>query len=291
MLTTTPTTLAAAITLPDAHAWAAGCDECQHGIRRPAPKLRHDRPLYQERLTQWQSGELRLCDCAAGLILADWLQRIHAQQRQHEDDLAGLPARLAEARQDRIFQNAGIPARYAAYTLDGFERLAANDLGKRDAIATLRHYQQHGHALQAGEQRQGILLWGPPGAGKTGSLSPLFTHLVRSGASGLWLQYNQLMADMRRFEDGQVDARMAACQSVQYLFLDDLGDPAAQKTATDYARDVIFRIIDYRTSRNMPIFVTTNLSPQELSDQFHQRTARRLLSACAAIHMAGKILR
>jgi DNA replication protein DnaC len=291
MLATQPDPIAAIIKLPDAHAWAAGCDECQHGIRRPAPALRHDRPLYQDRLTQWRSGELHLCDCAAGLILADWFLRIDDEQRQLDADNAALPARLAEQRNDRIFASAGIPAKYAAYTLAGFERLAANDPGKRDAIAALRHYQQHGHALQNGEERPGLMLWGPSGAGKTGSLSPLFTELVRNGASGLWLQYNQLMADMRRFEDGQVDARMEACQSVRYLLLDDLGDPSAQKAATDYARDVLFRIVDYRTSRNMPIFVTTNLAPDMLINQFDQRTARRLLGACAIYHMGGKTLR
>jgi len=287
----TATLTAPAYTVPRDQFWAQGCDRCRYGIQYPIPALRNDRPLYQERLAQYHAGELRPCNCAAGENLADWLGATHDNEQQYHDTLAALPAKLAERRAEQIFQNAGIPDRYAAYTLAGFEQLVGADPGKRDAILALRHYQQHGHALQAGEQRPGLLLWGPSGSGKTGSLSPLFTDLVRRGASGLWLQYNQLMADMRRFEDGQVDARMEACQSVRYLFLDDLGDPAAQKTATDYARDVLFRIIDYRTSRNMPVFVTTNLSPTELADQFHQRIARRLVGACATYHMGGKTLR
>lgn len=268
-----------------------GCDRCRYGIQYPVPALRNDRPLYQERLAQYRAGELRPCNCAAGQNMADWLGAAGDNEQQYQDNLAAMPAKLAERRNETIFASAGIPAKYAAYTLAGFEQLAGADPGKRDAILALRHYQQHGHALQNGEERPGLLLWGPSGTGKTGSLSPLFTDLVRGGASGLWLQYNQLMADMRRFEDGQVDARMEACQSVRYLFLDDLGDPSAQKAATDYARDVLFRIVDYRTSRNMPIFVTTNLAPDMLINQFDQRTARRLLGACAIHHMGGKTLR
>lgn len=266
------------------------CINCTHGLIDPPP-LKRDRPLYQERLAQHAAGHLRTCTCEAGRAYAAWLIDAGIRERQHTDDLAALPRRMETQRQERIFQHAGIPARYAAYTIAGFERIAANDPGKRDAIAAIRHYDQHGHAIQSGEQRSGIMLWGAPGAGKTGSLSPLFTELIRRGATGLWLQYNQLMADMKKFEDGQVDARMNECQSVAYLFLDDLGDPAASKVATDYARDVLFRIIDYRTSRNMPIFITSNLSPQELADQFHQRIARRIISACATIHMGGKTLR
>ena len=287
-MTATFTAPAAAVTVADRQ---LGCDHCQHGILRPVPALRNDRPLYQERLAQYQAGELRPCNCPAGSRLADWLGAAGDNEQAYQQNLAALPAKLAERRNDQIFQNAGIPAKYAAYTLAGFEQLVGADPGKRDAVQALRHYQQHGHAVQNGEERPGLLLWGPSGSGKTGSLSPLFTDLVRRGASGLWLQYNQLMADMRKFEDGQVDARMEACQSVAYLFLDDLGDPSAQKAATDYARDVLFRIVDYRTSRNMPIFVTTNLAPDMLINQFDQRTARRLLGACAIHHMGGKTLR
>jgi DNA replication protein DnaC len=266
------------------------CINCTHGLIDPPPLLR-DSPLYQERLAQHAAGHLRPCTCAAGLAYAAWLGAAADRKRQHDQHLVELPGRIAAQRQEKIFQGASIPARYAAYTIAGFERIAGADPGKRDAIAAIRHYDQFGHAIQNGEQLPGLMLWGAPGAGKTGSLSPLFTELVRRGASGLWLQYNQLMADMKKFEDGQVDARMEACQSVKYLFLDDLGDPAATKVATDYARDVIFRIVDYRTSRNMPIFVTTNLSPQELANQFHQRIARRLLASCASIHLGGKTLR
>jgi DNA replication protein DnaC len=269
---------------------AHGCGRCTYGLLDP-PKLRGDRPLYQERLGQHRVGELRTCDCEAGRAYAAWLTVAETRARLQAEDEADLPRRLAEARQERIFGAAGIPARYAAFTLDGFERLASADPGKHAAVQALRHYQQHGYVSHAGEPKRSLLLWGSPAMGKTGSLSPLFTHLVRGGATGLWLQYNQLMAEMRNFEDGKVDARMSACQSVHYLLIDDLGDPSAAKVATDYARDVLFRIVDYRTSREMPLFITTNLSPDGLVSQFDERTARRLMAACAVIHLGGKTLR
>ncbi|MCB0133756.1 MAG: hypothetical protein KDD75_01435, partial [Caldilineaceae bacterium] len=173
----TATLTAPTYTVPHDQFWAQGCDRCRYGIQYPIPALRNDRPLYQERLTQYQTGALRPCTCAAGLNLADWLGATDDNEQAYQNDLAALPAKLAERRNETIFANAGIPAKYAAYTLAGFEQLVGADPGKRDAILALRHYQQHGHALQQGEQRPGLLLWGPSGAGKTGSLSPLFTDL------------------------------------------------------------------------------------------------------------------
>lgn len=267
-----------------------GCIYCDNGLIDP-PKLKGDRPLYQERLIQHAAGQLRLCTCELGRAYGRWLGIASDKESARQMEQDDLPRRMAAARQERIFSSAGIPERYAAYTLPGFERIAGNDAGKREAIAALRQYEQFGYVQQGDDRRSGIVLWGEPGVGKTGSMAPLFTGLVQQGYAGLWLQYNQFLADMRRFEDGQVDERMAACQSVTYLFIDDLGDVTASKAATDYTKDVLFRIIDHRTSRNLPIFATTNLAPQELADQFSSRIARRLLAACAVIRMAGRTLR
>lgn len=271
--------------------WAGGCEQCEYGILRPVPPLQRIRPLYQERETQFRTGQLHICTCRAGDALRTWLTGAQQRTDQEAAALAAMPQIAEQRRLARIFETAGVPERYASYTIEGFVKLVGADPGKLAAIRAISQYRIEGKATMDGADKSGILLHGAPGMGKTGSLAPLFTELVRKGSSGLWVQYNELMADMRRFEDGQVDDRMHACQTVSYLFIDDFGDPSAQKTATDYARDVIFRIVDFRTSRNMPIFVTTNLSPDALQNQYDARIARRLLSACAVVPVSGKVLK
>ena len=266
------------------------CIYCDYGLIDPPP-LTRTMPLYQERMIQFAAGQLRTCSCQAGQRYAAWLGVTFLRESERSQEESDLPRRMEAARQARIFQGAGVPAKYADYTLPGFELAAGNDPEKREAVAALRSYEQHGYVMTGDDRRTGIVLWGAPGVGKTGSMAPLFTQLVRQGHSGLWLQYNQFMADMRKFDDGQVDARMAACQTAEYLFIDDLGDVTASKAATDYTKDVLFRVIDHRTSRHLPIFATTNLAPQELAEQFSSRIARRLLSACAVIRMGGRTLR
>ena len=110
--------------IPREQFWAQGCDHCRYGIQHPIPALRNDRPLYQERLAQFNAGELRPCNCAAGAVLADWLGVSSQNEQQYQDNLAAMPTKLAGRRNDQIFANAGIPAKYAAYTLSGFEQLA-----------------------------------------------------------------------------------------------------------------------------------------------------------------------
>lgn len=248
-------------------------------------------PMHEARLRQYKAGALQFCTCPAGVRrqqgLAADLVAI-TQQRQEQE-----AARLARSqkRQEQLFRAAGVPERYAAFTLAGFERLAGSDPGKQAALAAVRGYQQAGQLSTPNGLKQGVFLYGPPGVGKTGVLSPLFLELVHQGHTGLWVQYNDLMAAMRRFEDGQVEARMDACKQVEYLFIDDFGDPAAQRIATDYARDVMFRIVDHRISWNLALFVTSNLTISDLADQFHARIARRLVAGCAVVQMGGQVLK
>ncbi len=266
------------------------CDRCHFGLVNPPPASPL-LPLWEARLRQFVAGELKFCTCPAGLqreqAIAAQLAAT-AQRRQEQDEARVV---RSQKRQDGLFRAAGVPERYATFTLDGFEHLVGSDPGKRGAIATVRGYQNAGRVQTPDGTKPGIFLYGPPGVGKTGVLSPLFLHLVRQGHTGLWVQYNDLMAEMRRFEDGQVDARMDACKNVEYLFIDDFGDPAAQRAATDYARDVIFRIVDHRVNSNKSIFATSNLTINDLADQFHERIARRLKVGCAVVQMSGKVLK
>ena len=197
---------------------------------------------------------------------------------------------MARRRTDKLWSSAGVPPKYADYTLNGYVKKVGNDPGKRAAIDSIKHYYEHGSAPAGDYNRTGILLYGDPGQGKTGALAPLFTHLIRSGHEGLWLQYNDFLDDMRDFDSGNVRPRMEQCKDIDYLFIDDFGDPEAGKAATDYARDVMFRIIDHRVNGNKPMFITTNLSPQQISQQFHGRTARRIAEVCVLVEVNGRSL-
>lgn len=242
--------------------------------------------MYRARTLQYLAGELVFCDCPTARRYFAYLN-LQAETYQSDDDmLRQAEVRYAERQKELLWQNAKVPPKYAAYTFATFVARAAGDPGKQEAITAVRTLEETG----AVEGKPGLLLWGKPGVGKTGALSPLFLHFLRQGQTGVWVQYNELMSEMRKFEDGNVGSRMEMCKSIDVLFIDDFGDPAAEKAASDYSRDVMFRIIDYRLNNGKRMLVTSNLDIDKIADQFHARVARRLKECCAVVKVAGRPL-
>lgn len=265
--------------------WGNGCGHCEFGLLHPPAVPRGF--LGDGRRTQYANGELTFCDCPAGKAYAAYLGRTPVSM---DEEIAGARRAADARRRERIFANAGVPPRYAEFTLQSYIDLAAGLPGKEKAIGVVRYYLEHGQAFDGERAFPGLFLWGEPGVGKTGLLSPLFTHLLRSGKSGVWLSYPDLMAAMRSFEDGNVEERMVELQRTDILFVDDFGDPNSQRTASDYSRDTVFRIVDYRLTHHLPMLITSNLGPGAVVDQFHQRIARRMNEACLAVRVTGKPL-
>ena len=240
------------------------------------------------RTAQFANGELQFCDCVAG---SRWRALFKLPQPESQADILQRNAAEAQGRrQQQLWENAGVPAKYKDLTLKSFMALTGDDPGKRQAVKAVKDYYAEGGLLVDGQIKVSIFLHGDPGVGKTGILSPLFVHMLRQGSSGLWVQYNELMASLRDFGSGNVQDRIEMCQSVDYLFIDDFGDPGSFRGATDYARDTMFRIIDHRNNNTLPMFVTSNLDMAQIGDQFHIRLARRLGESCAVIKMGGRAL-
>ncbi len=266
------------------------CPLCVLGLVNPPPPNKA-LPLFQAREAQWHNGELTLCTCQAGQArMRGFAKRPFSQI----ETIMRQQAEAAARHQQALFEGAGIPKKFLDFTVKGYIDLVNGDEGKQDAISTIKEYWRNdqetgkGYVKTMGGQIPGLMFHGPTDMGKTGLLSPLFMQMVRQGRSGLWVQYNGLMASLRDFESGQVDERMRKCQTVDYLFLDDFGDPASVKSATDYARDCMFRIIDHRHGNKMPTFVTTNLGLDEITGQFHERLARRLTEICLPVFVGGR---
>ena len=240
------------------------------------------------RSAQYAERQLVFCDCQQGNRWRAFFNL--APVESQADILKRNAAEATERRRRSLWDNAGVPEKYKAYTLKSFRDVAGRDEGKQEAFDAVMAYHRDGGLLIDGVIKVGIFLHGDPGVGKTGILSPLFVDLLRQGYTGLWVQYNELMASLRDFESGNVQERIEMCQSVDYLFIDDFGDPASTRGATDYARDTMFRIVDHRNNNTLPMFVTSNLSMDQIGDQFHVRLARRLGQSCAVIKMAGRAL-
>lgn len=253
--------------------------ECTFGLLNPPPP-NPNVPLYEARVNQYMRGELVFCPCDLGKGYQAYVTK-GASEYKTDGQM------LEEQRRNQLWKNAGVPPMYAGMTLGGYVAICDKDSGKQEAIKALLSLKETAEY----QGKMGLLLWGKPGVGKTGAVSPLFIHLLREGCSGLWIQYSELMARLRDFESDDNRRVMADAKKVEYLFIDDIGDPGAEKSASDYARDCVFRIIDHRKNNGLPILATSNLNLAGLEQQFHERIAQRLGETCSVIEVKGKVLR
>lgn len=231
-------------------------------------------------LHTFMTGNLILCECEAGeRMRAGLMKRANAP-----DDAVTQQVAVAEAvkrRKEKLFKEASVPPRFSSFTFNGYVAQAKGDPGKQKMIETiLAHYKGTNEKL-------GIMLCGPTGLGKTGALSPLFLHYMDKGYSGLWLPYFDMMAGFKDFESGQVSAKIALAQDVNLLFIDDMGDPKRQ-AATDYEREVVFRLVDHRNNYGLPMFITSNLSLDMLDGYYRPELVKRLYEACDVVPVTGK---
>jgi DNA replication protein DnaC len=282
--------------LPPRFSYLAGCGKCNFGriwlmpVADAYKLYPYVNSVPKKLLMMFRDGCYSHCDCEAGQSIARVLERNAAELEASEFAMRETVARSARARLERIFDEASVPNRFAELTWDGFKALAGNDAGKRLAIQAIDLYAEAGSVQTHRGKRMGLLLYGRSDMGKTGALSPIFLRQIKQGLPGLWVQYNDLLAALKQFESGQVEERIRAAQHTEYLFIDDFGDPGSAKTATDYAREVVFRIIDHRNNYQKPTFITSNLGPDRLAAQFGERILKRIDELCLMVEVKGQTM-
>lgn len=265
------------------HSWALGCDNCRYGVKNYWNVAVNGKlPTYLDKLAAFHADELVLCECQAGQAVRRWVAKQDERMRMEQLEMEEFQRTVAERRQAKLFDSIGVPYQLRGYKFADYVNLCGNDDGKKRAIGAIKFHYANGHI----NDKRGIMLYGPSDRGKTGALSPLFLHYLNQTHNGLWVQYSDMMEHLRNYDDGNHDRRMDELKNTPILFLDDLGDPMAERVK-DHTRDMIFQIVDYRCNRRLMTFVTSNLTPGELAGLFHERTVKRLGNLCEIIEVSG----
>ena len=153
----------------------------------------------------------------------------------------------------------------------------------RKAIETVLNWQPG---------RQGLLVSGPTGRGKTRAICQLFRRLacdegrdVRYWFAGDWFAQ---LAEQNKY--GRDDARgwIDAVARRPIVILDDLGQEAMQSAKSEWAQAWFFRFLDIRIASGLPLIVTTNLQAKEIATRADSSGIRadplvRRLLECATV--------
>lgn len=149
------------------------------------------------------------------------------------------------------------------------------------------------------QQRPYLLLYGESGRGKTFLSHCIARELINSAHSVMYYSAKELfdrLADLR-FRSGAAD-RQGAAESVssfdpEYLLTSDLLiiDDLGTELPNDFTKSEFFGMLNGRLSAGKGIIISTNLSPQELSDIYSPRIMSRILENFQLLNLFGRDIR
>jgi len=124
----------------------------------------------------------------------------------------------------------------------------------------------------------GLLFTGPVGSGKTYLAAAIANDLMSAERQVLFLVVPDLLDDLRASYDKRSDTKEAdlldTARTVPILILDDLG----AHNYTEWTRNRLYSIINFRMNEQLPTVITSNLALDEMEEYLGDRTTSRLLS-------------
>jgi DNA replication protein DnaC len=234
-------------------------------------------PFEYKENPNWESVRLTLSEAFAAKL--KWLavpheecDRIAKEREKEEKDRKARESKIKHTK--RLLRDFGFPTLLENKTFLNFNRTKNNDT----AFKELNKWC-YGPI--------GLLLQGDPGRGKSHLMAAFVNKWAEMGIPVAFQNVSDLMEMLRRgFDDGSYQDRIRILTSteVKILVLDDIG----AEQPKDWVKEKLYQIIDARLRNQMPIFVTTNCTKRELSENLHPRVTSRLVEACKWITLKGE---
>ena len=197
-----------------------------------------------------------------------------------------------EARAEALKDGSAIPPKFARATLQNFVVPNDNPVTRPKLAGALVRVTAFAREFPTGD-RQGLLIAGDTGTGKTHLAVAALKAIIDKGHEGVFFDYQNLLDRIRSSYDktsgsGDREAYRSAMES-GVLLLDDLGS----HRVTEWVEDIVTSIITYRYNQKKPLIVTTNLDPKgsaayttEGGTQVPRKSLREVIGARATSRLS-----
>ena len=138
----------------------------------------------------------------------------------------------------------------------------------------------------------GLVLCGPAGTGKSWTMATLMRRFIASRQKceriGWEILCIKIRATYSKDSTKTEDSILRRLLKPRHLFIEDIGaGKAIDAPETDFAKRILYVLIDTRLENGLPTYITTNKTREQLAATFDERIASRL-SAFKWIAVGGK---
>jgi len=170
---------------------------------------------------------------------------------------------------------------YRSDKIDSASKTSYRELAEQ-ALASARAFVEQ---VAGGQVTDGLVIYGPVGSGKTLLAACIARELIKRGKNVVFLIVPELLDDIKATfyaEENDESKIMTLAKQAEVLVLDDLG----AHNYSEWVRNKLYSIINYRLLNHLPTVVTTNFNLPELDKYIGERTTSRLVQMCQGVKLA-----
>ncbi len=199
-----------------------------------------------------------------------------------EGDIAYPCSCMKVKKQENQFRHARISrellnCRFEKFKFDYYITEIEDQAHREGAIRAFNASKLFVEECQHNPHGLGIMLTGPVGSGKTFLAAAIANKLIESKLRVLFLIVPDLLDELRATYKSDINELdlLDTARTIPILILDDLG----AHNYTDWTRNRLYSIINYRMNEQLPTVITSNLSLDEMEDYLGVRTTSRIIQS------------
>ncbi|EGW41852.1 ATP-binding protein [Desulfosporosinus sp. OT] len=177
------------------------------------------------------------------------------------------------ARISRVLKN----CRLEKFRFDYYRSEMKDQTHREGAMKALNAAKSFVNECQQNPHGLGLLFTGPVGSGKTYLAASIANELIEAQLQVLFIVVPDLLDELRASYKSEVNEMdlLDTARTIPILILDDLG----AHNYTDWTRNRLYSIINYRMNELLPTVITSNLSLDEMEDYIGVRTTSRIIQS------------